>query len=268
MAPPDFAPWLARWNLTPDGKAFSSPNAWLLPVTCDSGPAILKISYEPEEIAGARTMQWWGGQGAARVWALDHEALLLERLTGSRDLTDMARGPEDDAATAAICDVLARLHVPRAAPRPNTLVPLEEWFSPLAPAAARIGGAYALAAQAAAELFATAEPPVVLHGDMHHGNVLDSERGWLVIDPKGLFGDRGYDHANLFCYPWDCAEAPSRFGRRARIVSALANLALPRLISWVIAYTGVTAACALIDGKDPGRPLQILEIALAERGSL
>ena len=109
---------------------------------------------------------------------------------------------------------------------------------------------------------------MVLHGDMHHANVLDSERGWLAIDPKGLIGDRGYDYANLFCYPWDCAEAPGRFGRRARIVSALANLALSRLLNWVIAYTGVTAACALVDGKNPSRALQILEFALAERGSL
>ena len=268
MASPDFAPWLARWALTADGGAFSSPNAWLLPVTRGGVRAILKISHAPEEIAGARTMQWWGGQGAARVLALDGEALLLERLTGSRDLTAMARGAEDDAATAVICDVLALLHVPRATPLPDTLVPLEDWFRELAPAADSIGGPYALAAKAAAELFATPEPSVVLHGDMHHGNVLDSERGWLAIDPKGLIGDRGYDYANLFCYPWDCAEAPSRFSRRARIVSALANLALPRLLNWVIAYTGVTAACALVEAKNPGRALQILEIALAERGSL
>ncbi len=266
---PDFASWLARWALTADGEAFSSPNAWLLPVTRSGVRAILKISFAPEEMAGAHIMQWWDGQGAARVLALDGEALLLERLTGSRDLTAMARSSaEDDAATAAICDVLVRLHVPRATPLPDTLVPLEEWFSPLGPTAARIGGPYALAAKAAEELFATPEPPVVLHGDMHHGNVLDSERGWLAIDPKGLFGDRGYDYANQFCYPWDCAEAPSRFGRRARIVSALANLALPRLLNCVIAYTGVTAACALVDGKDPRRPLQILDIALAERASL
>jgi len=268
MAAPDFESWLARWALTADGEAFSSPNAWLLPVTRGGVPAILKISHAPEEIAGARTMQWWGGQGAARVLALDGEVLLLERLTGARDLTAMARGAEDDTATAVICDVLARLHAPRATRRPDTLVPLEDWFRELAPAAARIGGPYALAAKAGAELFATPEPPVVLHGDMHHGNVLDSERGWLAIDPKGLIGDRGYDYANLFCYPWDCAEAPGRFGRRARIVSSLANLAPPRLLSWVIACTGVTAACALVEGKNPRRALQILEVALAERGAL
>lgn len=268
MTSADFEPWLARWALTADGDAFSSLNAWLLPVTRGDERAILKISHASEEIDGARTMQWWGGQGAARVLALDGEALLLERLTGSRDLSAMARGAEDDAATVAICDVLARLHAPRVTPLPDTLVPLEEWFSPLAPAAASIGGLYSHAAQAAAELFATSEPPVVLHGDMHHGNVLDSERGWLAIDPKGLIGDRAYDYANLFCYPWDCTEAPKRFSRRARIVSTLANIALPRLLNCVIAYTGVTAACALVDAKNPTRALQILEIALAERDAL
>lgn len=268
LAPPDFAPWLVRWGLTADGEAFSSPNAWLLPVTQGGMHAMLKISHAPEEIAGARTMQYWGGRGAARVLALDAEALLLERLTGSRDLTAMARGGEDDAATGVICEVLAVLHVRRATPLPDTLIPLENWFRELAPAAATLGGSYAVAAKTAAELFATSEAPVVLHGDMHHGNVLDSERGWLAIDPKGLFGDRGYDYANLFCNPWDCAEAPSRFGRRARIISTLANLPLPRLLDWVIAHTGVAAACAMVDGKSPKRALEILEIALAARGSL
>ena len=229
--------------------------------------AILKMSHAPEEIAGARTMQYWGGQGAARVLALDGEALLLERLTGSRDLTAMACGGEDDAATAVICEVLAVLHVRRATSLPNTLVSLEDWFRELAPAAATMGGPYAVAAETAAKLFATSEAPVVLHGDMHHANVLDSERGWLAIDPKGLFGDRGYDYAALFCNPWDCAEAPSRFNRRAQIVAASANLPLPRLLDWVIAHTGVAAACALVDGKNPKRALEILEIALAARGS-
>ncbi len=231
--------------------------------------AILKISFAPEEMAGARTMQWWDGQGAAKVLALDGEALLLERLTGPpRSHRD---GSQQRPRRRCNCRDLRCPGTPSRSARHTTArhaCSLEDWFSALGPAAARFGGLYALAAEAAKELFATPEPPVVLHGDMHHGNVLDSERGWLVIDPKGLLGDRGYDYANLFCYPWDCDEAPNRFGRRARIVSALANLALPRLLNWVIAYSGVTAACALIDGKNPARALQILEIALAERGSL
>jgi aminoglycoside/hydroxyurea antibiotic resistance kinase len=42
----------------------------------------------------------------------------------------------------------------------------------------------------------------VLHGDLHHGNVLDfGLRGWLAIDPKGLLGERGFDFANIFTNP-------------------------------------------------------------------
>jgi hypothetical protein len=41
-----------------------------------------------------------------------------------------------------------------------------------------------------------------LHGDIHHDNILDfGRRGWLAIDPKRLFGERGFDYANLFCNP-------------------------------------------------------------------
>jgi streptomycin 6-kinase len=36
----------------------------------------------------------------------------------------------------------------------------------------------------------------VLHGDIHHDNVLDfGARGRLAIDPKGLLGERGFEFA-------------------------------------------------------------------------
>ena len=42
------------------------------------------------------------------------------------------------------------------------------------------------------KLGATQRDVVVLHGDMHHENVLKfSSRGWPAIDPKGLVGERG-----------------------------------------------------------------------------
>jgi Aminoglycoside/hydroxyurea antibiotic resistance kinase len=41
-------------------------------------------------------------------------------------------------------------------------------------------------------LAATQRDVAVLHGDMHHENVLKfSSRGWPAIDPKGLVGERG-----------------------------------------------------------------------------
>ncbi len=43
-------------------------------------------------------------------------------------------------------------------------------------------------------MLSTSPTPVFLHGDLHHENVLWSERhGWKVIDPKGLVGDPNFE---------------------------------------------------------------------------
>lgn len=34
---------------------------------------------------------------------------------------------------------------------------------------------------------------VLLHGDLHNDNILSSQRGWLVIDPKGIIGEREFE---------------------------------------------------------------------------
>jgi len=106
---------------------------------------------------------------------------------------------------------------------------------------------------------------VVLHGDLHHDNVLDGDlRGWLAIDPKGLVGERGFEYANLFRNPdLGCALAPGRMQRRIQIVAQEAGLDFRRLLDWVVAYAGLGAAWSLEDGDDPGAGLAIAEQAAA-----
>jgi streptomycin 6-kinase len=45
--------------------------------------------------------------------------------------------------------------------------------------------------------------PVLMHGDCHHYNILSSERGWLVIDPKGVIGPACYEVGPFLINPWD-----------------------------------------------------------------
>ena len=92
---------------------------------------------------------------------------------------------------------------------------------------------------------------MVLHGDIHHGNILDfGERGWLAIDPKGLFGERGYDYANLFCNPeLSTCTRRERFLRQLAVVTQAANLDRQRLLMWIMAYAGLSAAWFLEDNE-------------------
>ncbi|HMK90418.1 MAG TPA: aminoglycoside phosphotransferase family protein [Methylocystis sp.] len=257
-----FAEHLDRWGLTPDGAPIVTRSGRLLPVRQGEVPAMLKLASAEEGGAGAALMSWWNGDGAARVLATSGDALLLERAQGHRSLADMATSGQDDEASRLICGVVAKLHARRGDPPPG-LVPLNRWFRELEPAAARRGGILTRAAAAARELLAAPQNNRALHGDIHHDNILDfGEGGWRAIDPKGLIGERGFDYANMFCNPnHDIATEQGRLARRAAIVCEASGLSRERLLQWVLAYAGLSAAWLISDGEDPQLPLAVAEAA-------
>ena len=59
---------------------------------------MLKRANTPEERAGAAVLRWWGGDGAAEVFAHEGDTVLMERATGPGDLMAMALGGRDDEA--------------------------------------------------------------------------------------------------------------------------------------------------------------------------
>lgn len=262
-----FERYISRWALIPDGRPISTHSSRLLPVRWHGVPAMLKVAIADEERAGALLMMWWNGQGAARVFAHEEDAVLLERAEGTRSLAELVRNGDDDAASRVICAAVARLHAREHSRPPDTLVPLTRWFRELDPAATQYGGILSRAAATARDLLTTPQDVVVLHGDIHHGNVLDfgQPRGWLAIDPKGLKGERGFDYANLFCNPdREAATAGGRLARQASIVAAAANVPRKRLLQWVLAYAGLSAAWTLSDGETPEIALAVAELAAEE----
>ena len=261
-----FENYLDRWRLDPDGEPITTATSRLLPVRRDGAPAMLKVATEPEERRGADTMTWWDGDGAAHVLAHEGDSLLMERAEGSSSLQKMALSGRDDEATRIMCQVAAKLHAPRMRPLPSSLVPLPEWFAALEPGAARHRGILEQAAATARHLFAEPRDIVVLHGDIHHGNILDFEsRGWLAIDPKGLLGERTFDFVNILRNPdAQVALTPGRFSRQVTVMADTAGLDRMRLLQWTLAFTGLSAAWILGDGDKPDLDLAVGELAAME----
>lgn len=231
---------------------------------------MLKVAHEAEERLGGLLMRWWDGEGAARVLAWDGDALLLERAIGSRSLVALVHDGRDADASRILCQVAARLHAPRDAPLPD-LMPLERWFEALEPGAARYGGMLVDAAATARGLLAEPREVVTLHGDLHHENVLDGGAGrdWLAIDPKRLIGERGYDFANVVCNPerdLKIVTSPGRLLRQVDVIAAAARIERRRLLQWILAYAGLSAAWILDDGDTPELEFAVAEIAAAELG--
>jgi len=255
------------WGLVIDGPARLTRSSYLQPVRYGHRPAMLKIAMDAQECRGARLMTWWNGTGAAYVWEQDGDALLLERASQNRSLSEMARNGRDDEASRLICKVAARLHAPRP-PAPPELQPLALDFEALRLAANTHGPVLARAAALAAGLLATPQQVTVLHGDLHHGNILHAGwRGWLAIDPKGLYGERGFDFANLFCNPEaEIALAPGRLARQVEVVCAHADLERPRLLAWIASWAALSTIWHIEDSENPQTALAVCEIALNELG--
>jgi streptomycin 6-kinase len=110
------------------------------------------------------------------------------------------------------------------------------------------------------------------NGDIHHNNIHNNildfgPRGWLAIDPKGLYGERGFDVANIFCNPdFALRTAPERLVRQATIVAEAAGLERNLLLQWILSYAALSAAWTIGDGDDPTLALAVAEAAAAELG--
>jgi streptomycin 6-kinase len=86
-----------------------------------------------------------------------------------------------------------------------------------------------------------------------------------------LLGERGFEFANIFTNP-DLADPtrpvatePGCFARRLEVVTEAAKLERQRLLRWILAWTGLSAAWSLGD-NDPLAMigLRIAELAAAE----
>jgi streptomycin 6-kinase len=114
-------------------------------------------------------------------------------------------------------------------------------------------------------LLADPRDVVVLHGDIHHGNVLDGgDRGWLAIDPKGLLGERAFDFVNILRNPDAAAAlAPGRFDHQVKVLAAAASIERRRLLDWTLAFAGLSASWHLAEGTPADLDFAIAALAAA-----
>jgi streptomycin 6-kinase len=257
------------------GEPYALSYHWVAPATrADGTPAVLKLGlpgadHLPVEAAA---LACWGGAGAVRLLAFEPAwgALLLERADPGTLARTLVPG-RDAEATAAILDVLRRLH---AAPVPDAGLPdLESQGAAFAAHLRAYPGDHPLprhlverAAALFDELCASAPARVVLHGDLHHDNVLRAEREpWLAIDPHGVVGDPGYEAGAMVHNP-----DPDRrdAGLLALVPSRIEQLAdgmgLPeeRVVAWAFVKAVLSEVwTAEGDGAEVGG--RALDVALA-----
>lgn len=224
----------ARWSLRL-GEPFALTYNYVIPaVRADGTEAVLKIGYPSRElITEVAALRCFDGHGMAALleWDDARGAFLLERLRPGLAIDALA----DEAATSIAASVMRTFWV--APPAGHAFPPAADWgrgFERLRNAFDGGTGPFpeALVAQAEerfAELAASAGPPVLLHGDLHHGNILSATRApHLAIDPKGVVAEPAYEVGALLRNPPAGGEAPGPAIMARRIAQLADELGMDR----------------------------------------
>lgn len=237
-----------RWDLVPGEPVPNLSYNYVAPASRRDGTeCMLKIGVPNRELTSEITaLRLYAGEGACRLYEADAETgmLLLERL---RPGTMLHECGTDEEQTAIAAGVMKRLLQP--APAGEPLITLRGWFDELKKLRPSFSGGTGPFPKRLVEtvenllpgLFSDMQAPVLLHGDCHHFNILDSERGWLVIDPKGVIGAAEYEPAPFLLNPWDkflrFPNPAQVTEQRIKILGEVLGLDPKRIHAWALCHS-------------------------------
>jgi len=251
-----------RWHLTlgaPLGPL--SYNYVTAATRSDGSRVVLKAGVPGTELHfEIDALRHFDGRGSVRLLDADDAAgvFLIERLEPGTPIVEI----DDAAGTRIAAGIMRRLWRPP--PQDHGMPTLADWGRAFAELRARHGGGsgplppplFDRAEALYDELVATQQDAVVLHGDLHHWNILGAGREpWLAIDPHGVVGEPAFEVGpwmrNPVGDPGDADEAvflmnqpdPRRIIERRLDIFA-EELALPRdrLRDWSLAFA-ILSAC-------------------------
>ena len=249
--------WARVWDVAVD-DAQETPTSVVAFGRRGPLPVVLKVVRRPcDEWGSGEILKALGGDCVVRVFEHAPGAVLLERLSPGTFLASLSLGGRDEEATGIMADMIRRMGRPRADVEGFTTV--EDWGEGFRRYAARGGGPLPpdlveRAGRLYAELCATQRTRTLLHGDLQHYNVLfDAERGWTVIDPKGIVGELEYEVGAALRNP---CERPELFASaeavRRRLAAFEARLGLDagRALAWGFAQAVLSAIWSVEDGEE------------------
>ena len=243
---------------------------YVAPVVLSSGfEAVLKIGFpqDKEFQSEIKALTLFNGKGVVKI--LEAEAkdavILIEKVEPGVPLSSLA---DDDKTTRILARVMKRIR--KSLPSNHNFITVAEWSSAIPKLRQQIRGRIGpiplhlmtKAEKLFEKLITSAEPSVLVHGDLHHDNVLSSNRGeWLAIDPKGIAAEPAYEVAAMIRNPYEKLKNISNLEpiirRRLLILSEELNIDVHRVQEWCIAQTVLSAVWNLEEAKGPEHALRV-----------
>lgn len=228
--------------------------------------AVIKMA--PETGSLVAEMRWLNciDKGVPGIHASDEvlNAYLMERLEPGHSLKKLVRAGDDDGATRIICQTIRNLQSQH---HSDYTFPHLSEVSKILPLLKGNFDAKLLAQ--AQDLFydltLDRSHDIVLHGDLHHDNILFSGSEWKAIDPHGYMGDPAAEVGTMIYNALDCFPTHQPLSkiveRRLKIMGEELPFDARRIKSWAFCITVLSGAWSFEDHATV--PGYILEVATA-----
>ncbi len=213
--------------------------------------AVLKCGVpNPEINTEIAALKHFNGKACVNLLEADESlgAMLLEQVLPGIPIIEL----DDHEATEIFAHLIKKLHQPI---QDISFFPIvQKWFKGFDRLYHQFNGKTGPfssslvddAYQIGKELLNSMSEPVLLHGDLHHMNILSATREpWLAIDPKGVVGEREYEVGAFMRNPIPTLttkmDTKNTLTRRIEILTDITGFDKKRIIGWSF-YQAVLAA--------------------------
>lgn len=236
---------------------------YIAPVKRSDGlRAVLKIGYpyDPEFQSEIAMLSVCNGEGMVRLLEADreHAVILIEEVTPGTPLSTVS---DDTQATIILSSVMKNIWKPL--PKDKRFVTISEWakalYEPHDPFPSDL---VHKAIPMLEKLVATSAPSVLTHADLHHDNILKSDRGgWLAIDPKGIAAEPCYDTTAMIRNPYallhTMTDIDELLRNRIMVMSQELGFDHERIRQWCFVQTVLSGVWCREDPNDAAHAVKV-----------
>lgn len=216
------------WNIALSRPFGSLSYSYVAPAGDD---AVLKVvsPHDEESIHEADALMFWARDGAVRLLRADRprRVLLLERAWPGSDLAALA----DAGASEIALDVASRVWRPAAAPFHWIGEHVPRWLAEAQPESSAGRRLLDLARERFDQLDVRSD--TLVHGDLHHHNILNAGTRYVAIDPKPMVGEPEFDVPPFLWNPMGSQITLEETERRLTVF-AEAGLDQQRMRAWAL----------------------------------
>ncbi len=218
-----------------------------------SKAVILKLGLDIDGLKReAAALMAFDGFGVVQIFSENTGLLLLECAVPGVSLK--SHFPEkDDEAINITANVIKRLHK-APIPRTHAFPHIRDWLAVLDSDLKIPAQTLQKARELRDQLLKTAALDVLLHGDLHHDNILQNGNDWVAIDPKGVIGEPAYEVAAFIRNPMPelltHENVQKIIHNRITRFAKILELSEHRVIDWCVVQAVLSWVWAIEDGCD------------------